>query len=84
MCSLVVGKTGCSRQVDGVVAIASWERFGYLKSNDRPIANADLWKQVAFWIDKCPQIIVTHVRDDDTHVMGNTEGDRRRLRDAVR
>ena len=70
-------------QVDGVVALPSWTRFGYLKSNGRPIANADLWREIAYWMIQCPNIVLTHVRVDDTHVVGNTEGDRRSLRALV-
>ena len=60
-----------------------WTRHGYLKSNGRPIANADLWREIAYWMVQCSNVVVLHVRADDTQVEGNDDTHRRRLRALV-
>lgn len=67
-------------QVDGFSCLPIWVRYGYNKTNGRPIANDDLWKQIAYWTVKCYSVVVRHVRVGVESVLGNTEQDRRMLR----
>ena len=61
--ALPVWKSKHSRtqQVDGVCNINKLQLAGWRKTNGKPLANLDLWKQLAFWRDMCPDVTVEHM-----------------------
>ena len=63
--------------------IHDFETFGWKKNNGKPLANLDLWKQIAFWHAKCENIRVIHV-DRDEYIPGNSYECRKVLRDLLR
>ena len=70
-------------QTDGVQRLACWKRCGYVKTNGRPIANSDLWKCIAEWMDKCNSVVAKHVRVDNHCIEGNSQHQRWMLRALV-
>ena len=71
-------------KVNGFTQLPIWARYGFNKTNDKPVANADLWRVIAHWAGKCHGVTVCHVGAGDETVPGNTAVDRRMLHMVIK
>ena len=63
--------------------MSTYRNNDWVKANGKPLANLDLWHELAFAKDKCPNVRVRHVGRDE-YVPGNTRDARKVLRDYLR